>query len=145
MPRRVFVSTAAMALQQGQMAQQRLKEQQFQVYDQGGKTTIVNTGTKSETIFQLSFVHVFMEEPLFTYGFALDGGAPESGSYPTCSLFVVNWLTEGVAPIYAYVGARLGAYTTGSTGMRFVLHYNFKGRATSFPTDNSPVNGTGNA
>lgn len=89
-----------------------------------------------EAVLDVPFSIVFIAKPLFTCGFEL---APESnltaGNFPTCTGLVTAWdrrVTSDENAEYFY-GASLAIRTTGHDEQRFILHWQFMGKALRGP------------
>ena len=110
----------------------RYESQQVQTYQQIGKLA-VTTGTASdESTTLIPFSNTFIEEPLFTYGSALDAATPAvPGNMPTASATVIKWSLIQVGPGTFYNGAFVGIVTSGIPGQVLWLHYSFLGSALS--------------
>lgn len=125
---------------------QRISDQQVQYRSQVGKIEIITASAADETLATIKFTLVFVDEPTFTFGAALETNQTYTpGKMPTASAIVVDWQTYVQGPTTSYLGARLGVVTTGEAGKKIWLHYSFAGQALSFPAGPTPSNGTGNA
>jgi hypothetical protein len=153
----ILSSSVAGAVQHKATQQQRQAAQVAQVYDQTGKTLItitapagvtpvVGTSYTVESTVTIPFVQTFTEEPLFTFGSALDTNqSATAGAFPTASATVLSWNVSVVGASQAFYGATVGIVASGTDGLKMHIHYSFVGKALSFPVSASSVNSTGSA
>jgi hypothetical protein len=124
------------AFQKRQGAVQRGLAQQVQVYDQVGEATcglppgpnpVVGEGS-----FIVTFLHVFVVKPTFTYGSELAPNlSPVTGSFPTFSATVSRWITTPAGHATLYTGAVVAFVAGGASGSQIICHYSFRGQAMS--------------
>jgi hypothetical protein len=130
---------------------QRGLDQQVQNYHQTGTATVAlpampgwNGKVTGEATVFVTFPYIFIEKPLFTYGWELAPNNPVTGGgFHQGSATVHNWTTTTAGYATLYTGAIIGCVNTGPTNLQVILHYRFDGLAmTTVPP---PVNDTGDA
>jgi hypothetical protein len=152
----VISSSVAGAVQHKATQAQRQAAQVAQFYDQTGKVSFtVSSGSTTpvagssyaiEGTVSVTFVQTFIEEPLFTFGAALDTNqSVTTGAFPTVSAVVSAWNVSVVGASSAYAGATIAFVASGTDGLKMHLHYSFRGKALSFPVSASAINSTGTA
>jgi hypothetical protein len=143
----ILPSTLTVAQQQKAVQGSRIAAQRGQIYNQTGTILVSGVGSATEAVAVVAFVNVFIEEPTFTYGWALKPGqSVTAGNFPTGSAFVMEWKNpSSTTPFLTYEGCTVGMVTSGVDGQQFYLHYTFSGRALGYPAPASPSNNTGTA
>lgn len=127
----------------------RLNAQAARTVTQTGKALIIipDGATAAEALFPITFFNVFVDEPAFTSGLALDvNQLLTDGSYPTATACVATWTTVlNASPGLSYSGATIAVVVTGTALQQLWVHYSFTGIGLSIPAPTTPTNGTGTA
>lgn len=93
-----------------------------------------------EVTFTVNFPVRYIEKPLMTAGWDLDGeSSVVTGSYPTVSIGTVDWEMEDEDDDYGqyWTGALVAVKTTGPSDMRIYANYIYEGMALLNPVGSS--------
>lgn len=95
-----------------------------------------------EVTFPVRFPVRFIEKPLMTSGWDMDGESDAiTGNYPTVSIGTIDWEYQDFDDDYGqyWVGALVAVRTTGQTGLRIYANYIFEGKALLNPVGSSKL------
>lgn len=96
----------------------------------GAVTGFIEVTDIGEAITDVWFPYMFIDEPVFTYGYTLAPSSwPEQTHFPTNSATVVDWYMSG----RYFTGAQVTIVVTGTTGQEGKLNYRFEGRSFANP------------
>lgn len=99
----------------------------------GEATGFVELAGIGETMANISFPIMFVEKPVFTYGFEMAPGSwLTHGDFPLGTGVVAAWVVQPYNDMKLYAGARVGIVLIGGGGP-MTFHYVFKGRSLTNP------------
>ncbi len=106
----------------------RMESMSGRVHRVQGFFTVTGAG---EVSVEVDFPVWFIENPVITFGGELAPNEfPEAGSYPTVSVVVLAWKKEDrPGDVSYFIGAHLGAVTTGKSGQILIVHWQMEGKA----------------
>jgi hypothetical protein len=110
----------------------RIEAMTGKVHRVQGFFTLTGAGERS---VEVDFPVWFVENPVLTFGGELAPNEfPEAGYYPTVSVVVLAWKLKTPTPeVNYYVGAHLGAVTTGKAAQVLIVHWQVEARALRNP------------
>jgi hypothetical protein len=100
----------------------------------GLATGFVSLSGPGESVAEIPFPQVFVEKPVFTFGFELGPSSwMKPGDFPVGTGIVTRWITRQFNEMPTWVGAKVAIVLCGIQGPGF-MHYQFRGNALSSPT-----------
>lgn len=107
---------------------ERVAEQQATNGIVRGKSLTVSEDGFGQVNLNVSFPVTFVEEPVFSYGYALEEGEYVQGVVPACTAVVVAWDKRTLTDDRVYwVGAQIGVRIEGWPGLLLWVHHTFTG------------------
>lgn len=99
-----------------------------------GKVLLQSLTTTGQAFVQVNFPVAFTEEPIFTFGYALEENEAIVGVVPSCTSIVTSWVKQERSDDRVYwVGAVLGVRIEGWEGILLWAHYSFSGTSLQNP------------